>query len=518
MKSYILFILLLAPFCAGAQNNDTIGFSKLYRYQGDMAKRADLITCLTYDSADNDLFFPMTSLNYDPGQWHTLTDCFRTDAEGHVLAEWVDSSSAYSIGYTAVAMSADGQSVFWGGQRSAGYITMVLTKTDKNLNVIWQKTYPTTVTNGYNSSVIQDPKSGDIYMLESQWTDAGSNYPQADNKVYFIKTDSMGNLLAEGTPGSGGYDNGESMVRTDDGNFLVSGITWGAGWGAGQEGSPFSMKVDSEGNELWHHLYAANDYTAWIMHNANAGDGNTINVGAVVPVHSITSHSFYGNSSGYVNKIDHSGQLVWEKDFGIYNIDDYLYGVTNAPHNNIIACGAVNPTDSSVSRGWIIRLDKDGNVKWSRQVGRYPPNEPEVLYNVVALKDGSFVAAGASAGLDNAGRLTQDGWLIRFDSNGCIYPDCHTMGISEPATAENNFNLYPNPSSGTFSISRTSPFPKGTEVVLIDNQGRRIRKLSSPEGQTKMTYNMDEGLSPGIYYLEVKIKAGFTRKKLTLIR
>lgn len=180
--------------------------------------------------------------------------------------------------------------------------SMILMKTDKDLNVIWKKTYPRMAQEIRVNTISEDSKTKDLYLLGGQWTHGSNTLPDVKNKVHFIKVDSSGNILAEHTPGSGGESNGNNMVKTGDGNFLVSGKTWG--WGQNSLGSVFSMKVDTAGNELWHQLYAANAYACWIENNLRVDDNTFINVGGVVQTHSVTPTSLYGHFGGYVNRID----------------------------------------------------------------------------------------------------------------------------------------------------------------------------------------------------------------------
>lgn len=517
-------VILLFPVLFSVSNTvkgqaNFSGFSNLYRYWGDNAKRSDLITSITYDSVDNTLFFPMTSLKYYPMPYQTLTVFYKTDIWGNNIKTKVDSISGYNINYNEVTLSANGEYLFWSGWKNKitvdSFATIVLTKTDKDLNVIWEKTYPTIVLSGINVSLIENPKNGELNILGMRYTSSGSNLPQQSNKIYFIKLDSLGNVLSQQTPGSGDYDNGECMVKADDGNFFITGKTWG--WGANSLGSVFSMKIDTSGNELWHHLYATNYYACWLFSNLNVGNNQFVNAGSVVPIHQTTPYSFYGNGSGYINKVGGTGELIWEKRVGIYNVADGFFDVINVSNNDILACGSVFIADSSVAHGWIVRFDNNGNIKWNHQVGRYPPERHhEYLYNIVALKDGSFVAGGSSAGYDANGNLTQDGWLLRVDSNGCPSSDCN-LGINfNKNDSKLSLSVYPNPTTGIINIQSKVAFPNDTKFKIIDNEGRTIMKLQSPSGKMRITYDLSR-LSPSVYFLMGTINGSSVFKEKIII-
>lgn len=98
MKNIItkfLILLCFLPAIAGAQNND-FDFSRL---GGDAAERADLIRTITYDSAENNLFFAMSSLKYYPMPYHNSSVLYKTDVHGNVIKEHVDSLAGYAITY-----------------------------------------------------------------------------------------------------------------------------------------------------------------------------------------------------------------------------------------------------------------------------------------------------------------------------------------------------------------------------------------------------------------------------------
>jgi hypothetical protein len=67
-------------------------------------------------------------------------------------------------------------------------------------------------------------------------------------------------------------------------------------------------------------------------------------------------------------------------------------------------------------------------------------------------------------------------------------------------------SLYPNPTSNLFSIETNQPI---VEVSIYDVQGKKVKTFN----QTNTSYNT-EGLTSGIYFVNVKTSKGEVTKKL----
>lgn len=81
-------------------------------------------------------------------------------------------------------------------------------------------------------------------------------------------------------------------------------------------------------------------------------------------------------------------------------------------------------------------------------------------------------------------------------------------GINEMEALDHSFSIYPNPTSGNFTIDLSS---KNAEIQVTDIQGKEIIKLNTSQKLNKIQLDNN-----GIYFIIVKTKQGTTTKKLVV--
>jgi hypothetical protein len=112
--------------------------------------------------------------------------------------------------------------------------------------------------------------------------------------------------------------------------------------------------------------------------------------------------------------------------------------------------------------------------------------------------DGGYVAAGYLA-LPDTG--TQDSWVIKVDSNGCLIPGCIITAVEhEPQLPRGEVLVYPNPSRDFITVELGPQRFKDQTFVLFDLQGKRVleRRLNQPISQISL-----QDLPMGIYLYRV---------------
>lgn len=98
------------------------------------------------------------------------------------------------------------------------------------------------------------------------------------------------------------------------------------------------------------------------------------------------------------------------------------------------------------------------------------------------------------------------------DYSGNFYNDFyqytnHTSGIQEPDN-QVNFNIYPNPNTGNFVISRNSPVES---YEISDMSGKEIYRDVVSGGLDQINLNLS--LPTGMYFLRLVSNSGTTVKK-----
>ncbi|NOQ22805.1 MAG: hypothetical protein GQ565_09205 [Candidatus Aegiribacteria sp.] len=97
---------------------------------------------------------------------------------------------------------------------------------------------------------------------------------------------------------------------------------------------------------------------------------------------------------GFLAKFDYSGNIVWCNRLENPG-NDVLYDVALAGDSCYVAAGYTESTGAGRKDAWIVYVDFNGNLQWSRAFGT---SESEIAYSVTTLRDGGFALAGGSEG------------------------------------------------------------------------------------------------------------------------
>jgi hypothetical protein len=121
-----------------------------------------------------------------------------------------------------------------------------------------------------------------------------------------------------------------------------------------------------------------------------------------------------------------SGTIEWNKTFG-GSLEDYAQSVTQTSDGNLVVLGTSASIDGTVTDKtntdydyWLMKLDPQGNVLWSKTYGG---SREDIGQKVVETSDGGFAIAGYSQSSDGDASANQgfhDNWLLRLDSQGNI--------------------------------------------------------------------------------------------------
>src|SRR3989304_8964590 len=178
--------------------------------------------------------------------------------------------------------------------------------------------------------------------------------------MFLLKMDPNGNVLWHKSYSSiSGAVIGSSVVQTTDGGFIIAGTL--------NLGSPTSkvvlVKTDSNGNPLWSKTYGGNK-----SESANGGI-NTLEGGYAIIG---TTKSFGTNFDDiYVIKTDSNGNLEWSKNIADTPVDDIDFGtsIVQAPDSGYVICGRIYNASNNSGDVGLIKLDASGNLLWSQSYG-----------------------------------------------------------------------------------------------------------------------------------------------------
>ena len=196
----------------------------------------------------------------------------KTDPLGNAVWTRTYGGGRWDYG-NSVQQTSDGGYVLLGGTESFGHgrwgsNDVYLIKTDHSGNPLWTRTYGGTGTD-VGWSVCETSDGG--YIIGGNTNSFGSGLQD----VYLIKTDPLGNVLWAKTYGGSSDDLGRSVQQTSDGGYVIVGLT--TSFGAGSQDAYF-VKTNSIGDVLWERTYGGSS-SDWSNSIQETPDGGYITVG-----------------------------------------------------------------------------------------------------------------------------------------------------------------------------------------------------------------------------------------------
>ena len=297
--------------------------------------------------------------------------------------------------------------------------------------------------------------SGSEFCSSVQITDDGgyiiignsNSFDLAGKGVYFIKTNSRGNVMWEKNVGEGYGGSVYSSQVANDGGYIIAGIT-SSRLG---ETAMYLLKTDSKGVLEWEKTFnGTGSSKGWSVQVAN--DGGYIiagNMGATVAE---------GVNNVYLVKTDSRGELEWEKFFGgIYQDQGRSVQVTS--DGGYIIAGDTKSFGAGKRDVYLIKTNSNGELEWNKTYGG-PENDAG--WSVQVTSDGGYIITGIT---DSYGVGGSDVYLVKTDSNGDLMWEKtfgragYDRGYCVQVTDDGGYVI-----SGLVTASNVSP---GHDVYLV---------------------------------------------------
>lgn len=155
-------------------------------------------------------------------------------------------------------------------------------------------------------------------------------------------------------------------AEMEDGTYLVTSLDW--------ENGPALQKLDNNGNLIW------TKYPTYMQHTSlitNAENNSAVLV------------ALSGSNRISIVKIDNESNLVWLKEYTHIKaiFDGKIIKCNNGSF--ILAMKTVGPYDSWSN--WIVKLDHSGNLTWEKELKLGNGNQ---VNDITPVSDGGFVCVG----------------------------------------------------------------------------------------------------------------------------
>jgi hypothetical protein len=338
-------------------------------------------------------------------------------------------------------------------------------KVDGDLNLVWQRVIGASG-DDYPQGILTTDDGGCVVIGYFMQIDV--NGVAILTGFWIEKLDAAGttewqSILGDGSAWAYGAD------RTADGGYVLVGATRASNpLVTGHHGDEdlWVVKVSATGQLQWQRCYGgSNKDVARAVEQTS--DGGYIVVGASWSYDGDVSEPL-GTGVAWVIKLDATGVLQWENKVGGSYLEEAL-GVTE-DDGGYVVCGAANSIDGDVSNfygglndAWVFKLDGSGGLLWERNFGG---TYGEVFRNIERHADGSFILAGYTESIDidvqgQHGML--DTWVVKLASDD--------VGVGEAGVP--SFTLTPHPSDGLVRIEVPAAFSQAS-ISVIDAAGRVV--------------------------------------------
>jgi hypothetical protein len=337
---------------------------------------------------------------------------------------------------------------------------------------------------------------GDDCAYSLQVTDDGGyiicgytdSYGSGGTDVYLIKAGSMGDTLWTRTFGGTEDDRGCSVEITDDGGYIICGVTRSFG----AVGSDiYLIKTDSSGDSLWSRSCTYQGYYSGGGNSViETSDGGYVIGGWAMWIGSMARHCLL--------KTDSQGYPLWWNT-NLSNYAGYLESVIETKNHDYVVTG-VNWDGPFL----VAKVNSSGDLVWSNK------NFTEYDYyagsSIRQTTDGGYIAVGTCKnywGYDDSYNI----FVVK------IAPD--EAGVSEHNIGEKDIILSCDPivfSSITEIVYNVRSDNINVEIAIFDVNGERIKTIfrgARSEGQYITSWNgtSDDGnlLPNGIYFLRLVV-------------
>ena len=319
----------------------------------------------------------------------------KTDGNGDSI--WTKTFGGENQDYcNSVQQTTDGGYIITGRTESygAGNKDVYLIKTDGNGDSLWTKTFGgTSFDNGIS---VQQTNDGGYIILGGT-----ESYGAGNRDIYLIKTDGNGDSLWTKTFGGASQDFGNSVQQTNDGGYIVTGVT--ESYGAGNKDA-YLIKTDASGDSLWTKTFGGSKFD---LGNSvqQTNDGGYIVTGR-------TASFGAGSLDVYLIKTDGNGDSLWTKTFGGSSFD-LGFSVQQTTDGGYIIIGGTDSYGNGDRDFYLIKTDVNGDLIWTKTFGGI---FRDVGSSVQQTTDGGYIITGYTS----SGNGDRDLLLIKADGNGNI--------------------------------------------------------------------------------------------------
>jgi len=310
------------------------------------------------------------------------------------------------------------------------------------------------------------------------------------SSIYAIRIDSLCDTLWSRNYERGWSNDALAVIQTTDNGFLIAGTT-----SAG--GSPSTdcliVKTNASGDTLWTKTYGGTDYDG-IYSICQTTDGNFLLCG--------TTRSFgFGSYDYYVIKINPSGDVIWQKNYGGTGMETPGSIIQTLDDGYVIA-GLTNSYGAGGYDVYLVKINLNGDTLWTKTYGG---TQDDWASSVNETLDGGLIISGYT----NSFTGNCDIYLIKTNSNGFA-------GFEQNISIQPAMSVFPNPCSDILNLKIKIP-DHNTVLFEIFNLSGQLFFKTEQENTRNGLFTLDlSDLPKGLYFLTVSAPSTLFSKKIII--
>lgn len=312
------------------------------------------------------------------------------------------------------------------------------------------------------------------------------------NDIVVIRANSKGDTVWSRRFGGPLADDPETIVATPDSGFLILANTRSYGLG---NGDVYLLKVNKRGDSVWARTFGGAQWDDASQMRPTS-DGNYLIVGV--------SYSFGVSGSVYVIKVSPEGGTLWESN--VAGPGGTAVDFEETPDGGFLLTGTKYPGISSTNDVYIVRIDKDGKLLWSKSVGT---NVHEGGICAHRTPDGSSLIVGNYGSSNNIYAVKLAPEVVEVKE----------LAGEIPATIMLHQN-YPNPFNPVTMIRFELPRRLAVRLSVFNLLGQELAVLVDEEldaGLKEVAFDASS-FSSGSYFCRLHAGTSVLVKKLLLVR
>jgi hypothetical protein len=384
-------------------------------------------------------------------------------------------------GFDKIIKLKDGTGYMLAGTSNGDYW---LVKIDNSGNVIWSNNYGGT--KGDFATDMAETDNGEFIVTGiTQSNDGDVTNMKGISDAWVIKIDAAGNLLWQKALGSSIEDNLSKITKTADNNYILCGTG-----GIGNNDVPkmhgssdaWLVKMDDKGNILWNKTYGGTSSDYGVSITATK-DGGAIFAGATESTDKDATGSLIGKIDAWVVKLNSAGNIEWQSKYGTKD-DDYGGPIVETADGYLLANGMEG--DYAVQ---LVKMDAAGKIQGEDKIQTIGINL--IAEDLNALADNEFLLAGTWKNTS-----TKAGWIVSIDGDKLTNNSPNKIASIHTS----NISIYPTVTNGIVNIELSAKSKAWFQ--LADMLGKVI-PIAAEKNNDKYTINMS-GLANGMYILQVR--------------